>query len=181
MQQMTDLESLLRHDIQMLCSVEDQIIEALPAMIAKVQTLALKQALNQHLDISRKQRERLDMIRNVLGGDNSVKNYSGPLPEPLTSTTKCVGIEGLIQEGQKIMAADLSPDVMDAALTGACQKIEHYEMACYGTARTFARQLGMTEVAKLLQLTLEEEADADKLLSVIAENNINIKAASPIH
>ena len=89
---------------------------------------------------------------------------------------KCKGMEGLIDEGQKIMAENLSDEVMDAVIIGGNQKIEHHEIASYGTARTYAQELGLTEVAQLLQETLEEEYRADEMLTTLATSSINLKA-----
>jgi len=86
-------------------------------------------------------------------------------------------MEGLIEEGKEMMQEDMDPEVMDAALIGAAQRIEHYEMAGYGTVRTWAQVLGEKEQAKILQQTLDEEGDADKLLTRLAESTINVAAA----
>jgi ferritin-like metal-binding protein YciE len=176
MDKMNDLKALLRHDIQMLCSVEEQIIEALPAMIEKASTPALKDALQQHLDVTRGQRSRLDQVREMLGvNEEDVTRYSGVLAT-MMGGTKCKGMDGLIEEGQKIMSENISDEVMDAAIIGGCQKIEHYEIAAYGTARTYAEQLGMIDVAQLLQQTLLEEHDADDRLTALATAHVNVKA-----
>lgn len=89
---------------------------------------------------------------------------------------RCKGMEGLIREGQEIMSEEGSPEVMDAALIGAAQKVEHYEMAGYGTARTFARMLGETQAAGVLQQILDEEGRTDKELTMLAESRINREA-----
>jgi ferritin-like metal-binding protein YciE len=176
MDKMTDLKTLLRHDVQMLLSVEEQIIEALPAMISKASNPALKDALQQHLKVTEQQRDRINQVRGMLGADeDSVKNYSGVLAN-LMGGAKCKGMEGLIEEGQKIMAENLSDEVMDAAIIGGCQKIEHFEIAAYGTARTYAEQLGLIDAAQLLQQTLLEEHDADDRLTALAVADVNQKA-----
>jgi ferritin-like metal-binding protein YciE len=90
--------------------------------------------------------------------------------------TKCKGMEGLIEAGQKIMAENLTDEVMDAAIIGGSQKIEHFEIAAYGTARTYAEQLGLIDVAQLLQQTLLEEHDADDRLTALATAEVNLKA-----
>jgi ferritin-like metal-binding protein YciE len=105
--------------------------------------------------------------------EESVEKYTGILSRLMGGGDKCKGIEGLIEEGQKVMAENLSPEVMDAAIIGGNQKIEHYEIACYGTARTYAQQLGLTEVAQLLQETLDEEYKADEILTTLAVTGIN--------
>jgi ferritin-like metal-binding protein YciE len=90
---------------------------------------------------------------------------------------KCVGMEGLIEEGKEVMQEDLDADTMDAGLIGAAQKVEHYEMAAYGTASAHARQLGLERAAKLLDKTLEEEKTTDEKLTKLAQNQINVQAA----
>ncbi|MBD0333840.1 MAG: ferritin-like domain-containing protein [Chitinophagaceae bacterium] len=177
MEKMRDLKALLRHCVQELYSVEEQIIEAMPAMITKANDPSLKQALEQHLRITEQQRERIDQVRQMLGADEeSVTNYQGVLANIFGGGSKNKGIEGLIDEGQKIMAENLDPDVMDAAIIGGSQKIEHYEIASYGTARTYAQQLGLTQVAQLLQQTLDEEYRADEMLTTLAVSRINPSA-----
>jgi ferritin-like metal-binding protein YciE len=174
MDKMKDLKALLKHDVQLLHSVEEQIIAALPAMIAKAENVALKQALEEHLRVTQNQLVRVDRVRQMLGAnEESVEKYTGILSRLMGGGDKCKGIEGLIEEGQKVMAENLSPEVMDAAIIGGNQKIEHYEIACYGTARTYAQQLGLTEVAQLLQETLDEEYKADEILTTLAVTGIN--------
>jgi ferritin-like metal-binding protein YciE len=176
MEQMNDLKTLLKHDVQMLCSVEDQIIEALPAMIEKANSTELKQVLNDHLNVTQRQRQRLDQVCQMLGSDKEdVTKYSGVLAN-LMGGTECKGMAGIIEEGQKMMQENLSDRVMDAAIIGGSQKIEHFEIAAYGTARTFAKQLGLTQVAELLQQTLDEEYMADQELTGLAEQKINLQA-----
>ncbi|HKG68723.1 MAG TPA: ferritin-like domain-containing protein [Segetibacter sp.] len=177
MEKMTDLNALLRHCVQELYSAEEQIIEAMPAMIAKAENPSLKQALEQHLRVTENQRERIDQVRQMMGADEeSVTKYSGILSNFFGAGSKCKGMEGLIDEGQKIMAANLSSEVMDAAIIGGCQKIEHYEIAAYGTARTYAQELGLSQVAQLLQQTLDEEYRADEILTTLAVSGVNQNA-----
>lgn len=179
MDKMNDLKELLRHDVQLLHSAEEQIIAAMPAMIAKAGNPALKQALEEHLRVTERQRERIDQVRQLLGAnEESVENYTGLLSRLMGGGDKCKGIEGLIQEGQKVMAENMSQEVLDAAIIGGSQKIEHYEIACYGTARTYAQQLGLTEVAQLLQQTLDEEYKADEMLTTLAVSGVNQTAES---
>jgi ferritin-like metal-binding protein YciE len=177
MDKMKDLRALLKHDVQLLHSVEEQIIEAMPAMIAKAENPSLKRALEEHLRVTENQRERIDRVRQMLGAnEDSVENYTGILSNLMGGGDKCKGMEGLIDEGQKVMAENLSQEVMDAAIIAGSQKIEHYEIACYGTARTYAQQLGLTEVAQLLQQTLDEEYRADELLTQLAVSSVNLQA-----
>lgn len=124
MEKMNDLKALLRHCVQELYSVEEQIIEAMPAMIAKAENPSLKQALEQHLQITENQRERIDQVRQMLGADEeSVTKYSGILSNLFGAGSKCKGMEGLIDEGQKILSENLSSEVMDAAIIGVIKKL----------------------------------------------------------
>lgn len=178
MEQLLNLRNLLQHEIEDLYSAEEQIIEALPLMVESANSPELKKALNEHLKITREQKKRLDRIQQVLNKENkeeSEKNKSF-LSRLFGGGTKCKGMEGLITEGQKIMAADMDPQVRDAAIIASCQKIEHYEISGYGTARAFANQLSLTEVERLLQTTLNEEYKADDLLTVLALKKVNIDA-----
>jgi ferritin-like metal-binding protein YciE len=176
MEKMKDLKALLKHDVWMLRSAEEQITAAMPAMIARASNPQLKQALEQHLRVTENHVMRLDQVSQQLGADDdSVKKYSGILAQ-LMGGTKCKGMDGLIDEGQKLMAENLDDEVMDAAIIGACQKIEHFEIASYGTARSYAEQLGLTEVASLLQQTLNEEYQADQILTSLAVNTVNLQA-----
>ena len=178
MDKMNDLQALLRHDVQMLESMEDQIIEALPAMIARASNPQLKKALDEHLNITKRQRQRLDQVEQLLGASKEdVTRYSGVLAN-LMGGVKCKGMDGIIDEGEKLMAENISDEVMDAAIIGACQKVEHFEIASYGTVRTWAQELGYTQVAQLFQQTLDEEYMADQELTGLAEQRVNQQAAS---
>ena len=181
MEKMNDLKALLKHDVQMLRSAEEQIVSAMPAMITHATNPALKQALEQHLRITENHVRRIDQVREMLGADeDSVKKYSGILASVMGGT-KCKGMDGLIDEGEKLMAENLDNEVMDAAIIGACQKIEHFEIASYGTARAYAEQLGRSDAAQLLQQTLEEEYQADEILTNLAVNTINMQAEVGAH
>lgn len=176
MDNINQLKDLLRFDVQHLYSAEEQIIEALPAMIGKAHNPQLKRALEQHLRVTELQRDRLDQVMQHLGEGNEENNGQGIFSGLFSTGSKSRGIEGLIEEGQKVMALDMSPAVLDAAIIGCAQKIEHYEIAGYGTARTYAEQLGLTDVAQLLQQTLLEEHDTDDLLTSLAIGDINQRA-----
>lgn len=179
MEKMVDLKDLLKHEIQDLMSAEDQIIEALPMMIEKAQNAELKKGLRQHLKVTEAQRKRLDKAQKLISKENGKESNSSNskgLFERLFSGTKCKGMEGLITEGQKVMGEDMNQEVMDAAIIGCAQKIEHYEISSYGTAKAFAQQLQMREVEKLLDQTLKEEYMADELLNKMAIRKLNAKA-----
>lgn len=177
MEQMNDLKSLLMHDTQLLLSAEEQIIEALPMMIEKARSPELKAALGEHLQVTRTHRDRINNIRQHLGiSEDAVADYTGIMANLMGSADTCKGMQGLVAEGQKVMAENLAPEVMDAAIIGCCQKIEHFEIACYGTARSYAEQLGLLEVATLFETTLQEEYAADQTLTALAVASVNIRA-----
>lgn len=163
---MNSLSNLLAHEIVDLYSAEEQIIEALPKMIEKTQNQELKKALKEHLRITEQQKKRLEKVHKL------IQQEDGSSEEEL-GDTECKGMKGLIEEGEKAMEEDMEPEVMDAAIIASAQKIEHYEISGYGTACAFARELGMTEVEKLLQQTLDEEYMADDLLTELAVGYVN--------
>ena len=182
MEQMNDLKELLKHDVQMLRDVEKQIIAGMPAMITRANNPALKNVLEQHLKVTERQLERIDRVREMIGADeDSVKDHTGLLSRLMGNSTTCQGIAGIIKDGSKVMAEDMNPQVMDAAIVAGSQKIEHFEIACYGTVRTYAQQLGLTEVASLLQETLDEEYMADQMLTGLAVSGINQHAEAGVH
>lgn len=157
-----NLETLLVMQLRDLASAEDQLIDALPQLADAAANPDLKNAFATHLMETRQQRARLDEIFLLLGVDSH--------------TEYCEAMEGLITEGNEIISMEGDPDVKDAALIAAAQRVEHYEMAGYGCARTFAQQLGLHQVASLLQETLDEEGNADKMLTQVAESHVNIAA-----
>jgi ferritin-like metal-binding protein YciE len=156
------LEELLVDELKDLYSAETQIVKALPKMMKAAGSPELKRAFERHLEETRRQVERLNQI-----ADNLDIKLTGK---------KCKGMEGLIEEGKEIMEEDLDENAVDAGLIGAAQKVEHYEIAAYGTARTHAQLLGLTKVARLLQQTLDEEGATDKKLTALAESIINVEA-----
>ena len=156
------LRKLYVDELKDLYSAEKQIIQALPRMAKKASNPKLRQAFEEHLEVTRMQVERLDRIFELLG-----KSPRGK---------KCKGMEGLLEEGKEMMQEDMDDDVMDAALISAAQRVEHYEIAGYGTVRTYAQLLGEDQHVKLLQQTLDEEGKTDKLLTQLAESSINIEA-----
>lgn len=159
---LNSLRDLFEHELHDLYDAESQIIEALPKMAEAASSPELQRAFRKHLDQTRSQRDRLEQVMRQIG------------VEP--NGIKCKGMEGLIREGQELMRERGNADVMDAALIGAAQKVEHYEMAGYGTARTFARELGETQAAGVLQQILDEEAHTDKELTMLAESRVNREA-----
>jgi len=176
MENMNQLQDLLKHEIKDLYSAEEQIIEALPKMIEKANNKQLKKALQQHLQVTEKQKDRLKQVLEQLGEEGEEK--SGGILGIFKGSEKCAAMEGIITEGEKLMKEDMSPEVSDAAIIGAAQKVEHYEISSYGTARTYAQELNLKKVEGLLKQTLDEEYEADDLLTELAESRINEKAIS---
>lgn len=159
MEKLKSLEDLFHHELKDLYSAEQQILKALPKMAAAADHQELRRAFQEHEQVTRDQVQRLDMIADDLGLD--LRGH------------KCKGIEGIIEEGEDLLKTDADADVLDAGLIGAAQRVEHYEIAGYGTARTFARRLGYDRAAQLLQQTLDEEGSTDQRLTSIAESMVN--------
>ena len=156
------LEELLQDELKDLYSAENQIIKALPRMAKAASSPELRRAFERHLEETRRQVERLEQIGEEL--------------EIKLTGKKCMGMEGLIAEGKELMGEIDDEDALDAGLIGAAQKVEHYEIAAYGTARTHAEVLGYRRIAKLLQQTLNEEGMTDKKLTQLAESLVNVEA-----
>jgi ferritin-like metal-binding protein YciE len=165
--QLDSLRNLFEHEIADLHSAETQLVAALPKLVQAASNDELRQAFEHHLGETREHVRRLEEIRAEIGSSMS---------------EQCEGMRGLIQEGEKIVTENGDTAVKDAALIGAAQRVEHYEIAAYGTARTFADELGLDDAKDLLDQTLDEESNADKLLTKIAtggmlKQGINQKAA----
>jgi ferritin-like metal-binding protein YciE len=156
------LHDLYVDELKDLYSAENQLVKALPKMAKAASSPELKAGIEEHLEVTKTQVTRLEKIFKDL--DLSPKGK------------KCKAMEGLIEEGKEVMGEDGDPCVIDAALIGAAQRVEHYEMAGYGCARTHANLLGYEEAARLLQETLNEEGEADKKLTQLAETVINVEA-----
>jgi ferritin-like metal-binding protein YciE len=161
--ELSSLRELYISELRDLYSAENQILKALPKMAKTASSDELKNGFNEHLEQTKTHVERLEQIFKNL--DVSPKGK------------KCKGMEGLIEEGKELMQEDAEPEVLDAGLICAAQKVEHYEMAGYGCVRTYARVLGDEEAAELLQQTLQEEEETDKKLTDLAESSINLQAA----
>jgi len=156
------LKDLLVDELRDTLSAENQITKALPKMASAVQSEKLKAAFEEHLEQTKGHVDRLKQVFEKLGKSPRSKH--------------CKGMEGLISEGQELIEQQMDPEVLDAALIGAAQKVEHYEIAAYGTMRTYANLLGLKDVADLLQQTLDEEGQTDKKLTKLAESGINADA-----
>lgn len=176
MAQMVNLRDLLQHEIDDLYSAEEQIIDALPKMVEKSTDPQLKKALNEHLQVTKRQKERLEKVKQLLEKNNQEEKSEPGFLEKLFGGSKCKGTEGLIKEGEKLMGENMESKVRDAAIIAAAQKIEHYEISGYGTARAYAMQLGLNEVEQMLTETLNEEYKADNDLTALALFDVNLQA-----
>ena len=159
---MENLEELYVDELKDLYSAENQLLKALPKMAKAASNPDLKRGFTEHERQTRKQVDRLDRIFKDLG-----KSPRGK---------KCVGMEGLIEEGNELIKEKPDRDVLDAGLISKAQHVEHYEIAGYGTVRTWAEKLGYDEHAELLQQTLQEEEQTDRKLTELAESAINVEA-----
>jgi ferritin-like metal-binding protein YciE len=153
------LNDVFEHDLRDLYSAEKQLVQALPSVASAASSKELATAIESHLEETRGHVKRLEQVFEVC--DLSAEEEH------------CKGMEGLIKEGSEIAEADGDPDARDAALIGAAQKVEHYEIAAYGTVRTLAEQLGYDDAAVLLSQTLDEESAADEKLTKIATESVN--------
>jgi ferritin-like metal-binding protein YciE len=170
MEKLKDLRALLIHEVKDVYSAEEQILEALPKMIESATNQQLKAALQQHLKITRTQKQRLDKVQQLLkvSEEEKGKGKKGGLFGLFGGGQKCKGMQGIISEGNNIMKEDIDKEVLDAAIIASCQKVEHYEICAYGTLKAYAQELGLAQVVKLLDETLEEEYEADVLLTELA-------------
>lgn len=153
------LMNLYVDELKDVYSAEKQILNALPKMAKNAKHEELRTAFENHRVMTEEQVRRLETIFDDLKMSADGK--------------KCKGMEGLLKEGEEMIEEGADPDVLDAAMISAAQRVEHYEIAAYGTLRTYAKQLGLSDHARLLQTTLDEEGTTDKLLSRIAENSVN--------
>jgi ferritin-like metal-binding protein YciE len=160
--EMESLHELYVSELKDLYSAEKQIVKALPKMVKNATNPQLKKAFSDHLDETEGHVDRLEKIFQMLGEKAGGK--------------KCKGMEGLIEEAKELLDEDATEEVVDAGLISKAQHVEHYEMAGYGTVRTYAQQLGFSDQAKLLQQTLDEEGRANELLTQIAETAVNVEA-----
>ena len=162
-QEATGLRELFVDSLKDIYWAEKALTKALPKMIKKATSPELIDALTDHLEVTQEQVTRLDEVFNMIGEKAQAK--------------KCAAMEGLIKESEEIMASTAEGVVRDAGIIAAGQKVEHYEIATYGTLCAFAKILGENEAAELLLQTLNEEKEADDKLSEVAEGSINLRAA----
>jgi ferritin-like metal-binding protein YciE len=158
-----NFDDLFLHTLQDVYYAENQITKALPVMINKATDPQLKQGFDTHLRETENQIKRLEQVFAMLG-----KSPEG---------TDCPAIDGIIEEANDVAGETADKEVLDSALTASAQAVEHYEIARYGTLIAWARLLGRTDCANLLQQTLQEEKETDKKLTAMAEEKINRKAA----
>lgn len=161
---MATLKDLFVEELKDLYSAEKQLIKALPKMAKAATSEELKAGFLEHLDQTKGHAERLEQVFELLGQKPKAKT--------------CKAMEGLIEEGKELLEEDAEPEVLDAGLIAAAQRVEHYEIAGYGCVRTYAELLGEDEARDLLQETLDEEAETDKKLTELAEQ-INVEAENP--
>ncbi|HEV2147262.1 MAG TPA: ferritin-like domain-containing protein [Longimicrobiaceae bacterium] len=156
---MDSLKDLYVEQLKDLYSAENQILEALPQMAEKASHPELRTAFQEHEQVTRDQVRRLEQVFDDLGAKPSGHH--------------CKAMEGIIKEGEELMKKKADSDVMDAGLITSAQRVEHYEIAGYGTVRTYARSLGFDRQAELLQQTLDEEGSTDQRLTRLAEQLVN--------
>lgn len=156
------LSKLFVMELKDLYSAEQQLVEALPKMAEACKDGELQKAFSQHAEETRGHVKRLEKI------------FTGMTFQP--GGHKCAAMEGLLEEGKELLKMDVEPRVLDAALIAAAQRVEHYELAGYGTARAYAEKLGLHDAADLLQQTLDEEGHANRHLTRLAERRVNFAA-----
>ena len=158
------MEKLFLEELKDVYNAEKQLVRALPRMAKAATDAKLQQAFTKHLRETEGHVERLERIFKALGQTPRGK--------------KCKGMEGLVEEGKEILEEDGLPEVIDAALISAAQRVEHYEIAAYGCLRTYAQLLGMRDADRLLQQTLTEEEATDEALTALGEGGINQAAVA---
>jgi ferritin-like metal-binding protein YciE len=163
---LNSFDELFVEQLQDLYDAEQRLTKALPKMAAAAHNPALKSAFEEHLRQTENQVRRLEQVFQGLGKSAQTKT--------------CEAMKGLIEEGSEVISGEGDPNVKDAALIAAAQRVEHYEIAGYGSVRTFAQRLGRQDAARLLQQTLDEEAETDKKLTSLAEKAINPRAAATV-
>jgi ferritin-like metal-binding protein YciE len=159
----TNLEELLEDELKDIYSAENQLLKALPVMAEAAESKDLRASFEKHLEQTQSHVQRVIEICRDLKIEPSGKT--------------CAGMAGLIKEGEEVIESDMESEPKQAALIGAAQRVEHYEITAYGTARAHAKQLGYVKAYEVLSQTLNEEKDTDQKLTQLAENRANVKAA----
>ena len=157
-----NLNDVFHHELSDLYSAEKQLTQALPKLARAASTQELQSAFEQHLEQTKEHVERIEKIGKMV--DMKVTGHT------------CEAMKGLVEEGESLLKENDPGEALDAALIAAAQRVEHYEIAAYGSARTFARRLGHDDVAKILDQTLDEESATDEKLTKIAEADVNKRA-----
>jgi ferritin-like metal-binding protein YciE len=173
MKDITNLNELLLHHLQNLYSAEDQQLKVLPSIIKRVNHRSLKNALKHHLELTVEHKNRIEIIFQSLAQKEDKNTAIG---EYRGSNYTCKGMMGLVDEANELLDGKLTQDVTDAAIIACVQKMEHYEICTYGTAHAYALQLHEHKIEKLLKETLDEEYDADDLLTALATAALNKEA-----
>ncbi len=161
-EQLNALHDLFVNELRDVYDAEKQIVKALPRVARSASSEDLRNALEEHLEETRGQVERLEQVFEQL--------------EMRPRGKHCTGMEGILEEGKELIETGTKGDVLDAGLIAAAQRVEHYEISVYGTLASWARQLGHSDMARLLEETLEEEKNADQKLSALAESSTNPSA-----
>lgn len=162
MDEITSMEGLLLHEVQDLYHAEKQLVKALPKVAQKASSPELKSAVEEHLQQTEGHVNRLEQVFQLLG-------------QPAKGV-KCKGMAGIIEEAEEVMKQKGTPETLDAAIIMSAQKVEHYEIAGYGSAATWAGMMGRQDIKQLLGQTLEEERTTDKKLTELAEAGVNQRA-----
>jgi len=166
MESMDSLESLLIHELKDVYSAEKKLVKALPKMAKKASAPELREAFEEHLQQTEEHVSRLEQVFEMI--------------EEKPKAMKCKGMEGIIEEGEEAMKLKGTPEALDAAIIMAAQKVEHYEIASYGSLATWADMIGRKDIKKLLGQTLEEEEETDQKLTNLAESGINQSSAQNV-
>ena len=161
--EMDTLKDLFLEELKDVYHAEGQLVKALPKMAKKADSAELKAAFQQHLEETKVHQQRVEKVFGLFDEKAKAK--------------VCKAMQGIVEEGKETMEEDMDADVMDAALIAAAQRAEHYEIAAYGTLRTYAKLLGEAEASRILQSILDEEGATDKKLTRLAEK-INVEAVS---
>jgi ferritin-like metal-binding protein YciE len=162
MNQLKTMSDLLANDLQMMYSAETQALEGLATLVESATEPHLKAAFEKHGVETQRQIARLEEIMATM--------------ELKPSREVCAGIQGMLADVEKLLRKESTPEVLDAMLIAAAQKMEHFEIACYGTAVSMTEDLGLTQASELLRQTLEEEKRTDEILTEIAQRRVNKKA-----
>ncbi len=166
MEKIISLENLLLHEVKDLYHAEKQLVKALPKVAKKASSPELKNAIEEHLEETKEQVNRLERVFELLG-------------QPAKGV-KCKGMQGILEEGEEAMSFKGTPETLDAAIIMSAQKVEHYEIAGYGSATTWASMLNRKDIKELLGQTLDEEEKTDQRLTELAKSGVNQRSAEKV-